>query len=149
MAKDIEAQPRPDRPARLWEWFEGPDFDRWFGGLRPFGGGRLRIEQKVTDEGLVIRGEMPGVDPEKDVDITIENGMLRIHAERSYEKKEEKEGRTRSEFEYGSFERTMRLPDGVDPDEIAASYKDGILEITVPYKVPSDKGSQKIAITKG
>jgi hypothetical protein len=71
---------------------------------------RSRSARRAEDDGRRSGGpaEIPGVDPEKDVDITIENGVRRIPAERSYQKKEENEGRTDSEFEYGSFERTMR-----------------------------------------
>jgi HSP20 family protein len=116
-------------------WFRGED--------------RLRIEQEMTDDSLVVRAEIPGVDPQKDIDITVENGMLRIHAERSYENKEEKEGRTRSEFRYGSFERTMRLPDDVKSDEVKATYKDGILEVTVPCRGAAERAPQKIEVTKG
>jgi HSP20 family protein len=147
MAKDIETT-RSERPARFWDLFDWPD--RWFEGVRPWftGGEPLRIEQELTDDTLVIRAEMPGIDPDKDVEITVSGGLLRIHAERKSETKEEHAGRTRSEFRYGSFERTVRVPEDVNVDDVKASYKDGILEVRVPYKVPSEAGPVRVAITR-
>jgi HSP20 family protein len=112
------------------------------------GEGTLRIEQEMTDDSMVIRAEMPGIDPDKDVDITLSNGVLRIHAERKSERKEEQAGRTRSEFRYGSFERTLRVPDEVNVDDIKASYKDGILEVRVPHKVPTEAQPAQIPVTR-
>jgi HSP20 family protein len=148
MATDIT--PRRDRPQRFWDWFESPELNRWFGGMRPwFGGeGQLRIEQEVGDDTLTVRAEIPGIDPDKDVDITLEGDVLRIRAERRSEKTEEVEGRTRSEFQYGSFERAIRVPKGVSADDIKASYKDGILEVDVPYKMPTEEQPRKVAIER-
>lgn len=139
MAKDVEPA-RPERPARFWDLFDWPD--RWFEGVRPWftGDDRLRIEQQMTDDTMVIRAEVPGINPEKDVDITLAHGVLRIRAERKSQTKKEQEGRTRSEFHYGSFERTLRVPDDVNADDIKASYKDGILEVRIPYKIPTEGG---------
>jgi HSP20 family protein len=147
MAKDIEPA-RAERPARLWDWFDWPD--RWFEGMRPWFGGedRLRIEQELTDDTMVIRAEMPGIDPDKDVEITVANGVLRIHAERRSEKKEEQAGRTRSEFRYGSFERTMRVPEDVKLDDIKASYKDGILEVRIPCKGETETEARRVPVTR-
>ena len=147
MAEDIEPV-RAERPARFWDVFDWPD--RWFDGMRPWftGEDRLRIEQEMTDDTLVIKAEMPGIDPDKDVEITLTNGVLRIHAERKSEKKEEKPGRTRSEFRYGSFQRALRVPEDVNVDDVKASYKDGILEVRVPYKTPTEAGAIRIAVTR-
>ena len=100
----------------LWEWLDAPDFARWFD-MRPFFGRfdsariePMRIEQELTDDTLIVRAELPGIDPEKDVDITLDEGVLRIKGERRSETKEEKEGSFRSEFRYGAFERALRVP---------------------------------------
>jgi HSP20 family protein len=148
MSKEVEVR-RAERPARLWDWFDTPDFGRWFG-LRPFFGfeDRLRIEEELTDDTMVVRAEMPGIDPDKDVEITVDEGMLHIKAERRSETKEEKEGRVRSEFHYGSYERTMRVPSETNVDDVTASYKDGILEVRVPYKVPTEAPPRKVAISR-
>jgi HSP20 family molecular chaperone IbpA len=82
----------------------------------------------VKDGNYEVRAEIPGVDPAKDVDITVCDGLLTIKAERS----EKKESNGRSEFSYGSFVRSVTLPAGADQDAIKASYDKGILTVTVP-----------------
>jgi HSP20 family protein len=91
---------------------------------------------------------MPGIDPEKDEDITLTHGLLRIHAERKSEKKVEKAGRTRSEFRYGSFERALRVPEDVNVDDVKASYKAGILEVRVPYEAPTEAGVIRVPVMR-
>jgi HSP20 family protein len=147
--KDIEMR-REEWPARVWDWFDVPELGRWFEGLRPWfrDEPRLRIEQELTEDSMVIRAEMPGIDPDKDVEITLDDGVLHIRAERKFESKEEKEGRTRSEFRYGAFERVVRVPKEVDVEDVKAAYKDGILEVRVPYKTPTEAPARKVAITR-
>lgn len=82
---------------------------------------------------LVVRVELPGVDPEK-VDVTLEDDVLRIRAERGGELPEGVEP-LRREFAYGTFEREVTLPEGIRADELTARYEAGILEVTVPYEV--------------
>jgi HSP20 family protein len=148
MDKDIEL--KRDEWPRLWDWFDTSDLSRWFEGLRPWfrEEDRLRIEQEVTDDTLVIRVEMPGIDPERDVDITLDDGVLRIRAERTAEAKDEAEGRMRSEFRYGSFERVVRVPRTVTVDDLEATYRDGILEVRIPYKVPTEAPPRKVPVTR-
>jgi HSP20 family protein len=81
---------------------------------------------------MVVRAEMPGIDPEKDVDITVSDHTLQLRAERREEKKTEEKGRYRSEFQYGSFLRRVELPVGATEKDVKASYKDGILEVRIP-----------------
>jgi HSP20 family protein len=90
----------------------------------------IRVEEFVQDGYFVVRAELPGVDPDKDVEIFLREGTLEIRAER----KEAANGKAghRSEFRYGSFERVIPLPTGVAEKDIKASYLDGILEIRVP-----------------
>lgn len=96
------------------------------------GPGLMRVEEILEDETLVIRAEMPGIDPEKDVDISVSDGFLHIHAEREERTEEERQNGYRSEFRYGTFERSLELPEGTVESDITASYKDGILEVRVP-----------------
>lgn len=116
-------------PFRMPEVF-GPRFADRFG----FGheGELIRIEEAVDGDGLTIRAELPGLDPDEDVEVTVDDGRLTISAERRQETKEEDEGRVRSEFRYGSYRRTVSLPPGADSDAITATYDDGILVIRVP-----------------
>lgn len=88
---------------------------------------------------LVIRAELPGIDP-KDVDISVTGNQLRIRGEKKAEQKYGDEDYFMHEIGLGEFERTMTLPEGVNTEEIHASYVKGILEITMPAKeVPKPK----------
>ncbi len=87
----------------------------------------MRVEEFRRDGSLVIRAELPGFDPEKDIDISITDGVLTIEASRE----EREESEVRSEFHYGRFARSLTLPQGVDETSVAATYGDGILEVTV------------------
>ncbi|MGZ4509757.1 MAG: Hsp20/alpha crystallin family protein [Mycobacterium sp.] len=105
-----------------------------FAGIRPLFDTRLmRLEDEMVDGRYEVRAEMPGIDPAKDVDITVRNGQLTIKAERS----EKKEFDGRSEFSYGSFVRTLSLPAGADEDDIKATYDKGILTVSVGVSEPS------------
>lgn len=131
--------PAPQRPRsffpELSDLFEG--FPSW-ATLRPaFGSHVIRVEDEMKDGNYEIRAEIPGVDPAKDVDITVRDGLLTIKAERS----EKKESEGRSEFSYGSFARSVTLPRGADEDAITASYDKGILTVTVP--VAAEKAAEK------
>ncbi|GAA2865052.1 Hsp20/alpha crystallin family protein [Pseudonocardia halophobica] len=115
-------------------------FDEWFRSLpvrRPFGldwtGEELiRVDEYRDGDTQVIKADLPGIDPTKDVEITAAEGMLRIKAERRIEQDREDKGYTRHEIRYGSMTRTLPLPEGVSEGDITASYKDGILEVRVP-----------------
>jgi HSP20 family protein len=97
-----------------------------------------------------VRAELAGIDPDKDVEITVKDGMLQITAERRVEEKTEDKGYTRHELRYGSFSRALPLPEGASESDIKATYKDGILEIRVPVTEPVAAAEPtKIAVTKG
>ena len=68
------------------------------------------------------------------VDITIGDGRLHIHAERRAEKTTDDKSGYKSEFQYGSFERSMRMPPGATESDVTASYKDGILTVRIPQR---------------
>ena len=97
---------------------------------------------------LVVKAELPGIDPEKDVDITVQDGYLVLSGERRAEHETEGKSFYRVESSYGSFRRAVALPDGVKPDEIEASYTDGILEIVVPKAVEL-QAPKKVQIRAG
>jgi HSP20 family protein len=119
----------------LSEFFAG--FPAFTGLLPIFDTHLLRVEDLMKDGRYELRAELPGIDPAKDVDVTVHNGQLTIKAERS------KETRTngRSEFMYGSFARSIALPVGADEDDITATYDKGILTVTVP--VPETEQVEK------
>jgi HSP20 family protein len=130
--------------------FDG-DFARFFDrlGWPTWGEDHLRIEESMEDGTLVVRAEVPGVDPDKDVDVTVEGGYLMIRAERRDERSDKSDRGFRTEFRYGSFARTLRLPEGVTADDVAASYKDGMLEVRVTMPAaPEGPTSRKVAVTR-
>jgi HSP20 family molecular chaperone IbpA len=98
----------------------------------------IRVEDRITDKEYVVRAELPGVDPEKDVQITVDHGMLTVRAER----REEEKGANRSEFRYGMLHRSVRLPANADEEKITASYRKGVLEVSVPLTAPEPAGRQ-------
>jgi len=101
------------------------------------------VDISETDDQVIIRAEVPGLD-KKDISITLSEGLLTIQGEKKQEKEEEKENYRFVERRYGSFSRSLRVPEGVDADKIEASYKDGVLKVAIP-KSESEK-SRKIEI---
>jgi HSP20 family protein len=89
------------------------------------------VDVKEEADRFVIHADIPGVKPE-DIDVHMEHGMLTIKGQRESEKKEEREGYKRIERSRGSFYRRFSLPDTADADKIAASSKDGVLEVIIP-----------------
>jgi HSP20 family protein len=98
---------------------------------------RPTCDIKETDGAVLVHAELPGV-PKEQIKVDFENGVLTISGERKYEKKDEKEHFHRVERSYGSFSRSFPIGDKVDPSQIKANFKDGVLEVTVP-KPPSPK----------
>jgi HSP20 family protein len=109
----------------------------------------LRLEEFTEEGALVIRAELPGIDPEKDVEISIEDGMLHIGAERRDESSTEERDYVRKEIRYGAFHRDLAIPKGVVETDVKATYKDGILEVRVPTPTGGSGASmRRIPITK-
>lgn len=106
----------------------------------------IRVDEFQEDDTLVIRAELAGIDPEKDVEVTVAEGMLRIHAERRQEEKTEREGYLRQELRQGTFSRSLPLPKGVTEADITASYKQGILEIRVPMPKVTEPETTKVPV---
>jgi HSP20 family protein len=113
----------------MTDWFE-VDFPRPLPAIR--------FEDKVSDKEYVLRAELPGLEPDKDVQITTLHGVLTVKAER----REEEKGLNRTEFRYGALQRSIRLPANADEKAIKATYRNGILEITVPLTAPQTAGHQ-------
>jgi len=102
------------------------------------------VDVRETDEAYLLSAELPGLTKD-DIQITFENGVLRLSGERRFEKDEQKDNYHRIERAYGSFNRSFTLGSGVDPSKVNAAFKDGVLTITVP-KTPETK-PRKIAIS--
>jgi HSP20 family protein len=93
-------------------------------GLTPY----VRVEDFVEGDVYVLRAELPGIDPGKDVQVCVDDDILTIRGER----REQQRDREHEEFHYGSFARSLRLPAGSKTEEISAGYADGVLELRVP-----------------
>lgn len=108
-------------------------------GLAPY----VRVEDFTEDDTYVLRAEMPGIDPEKDVTLDIQDDVLTIRGER----REEEHTKGHHELHYGAFARSVRLPRDVDPDAVQATYTDGVLEVRVPSR-QSGQEPKRIQVTR-
>jgi len=102
----------------------------------------MRLEAGMQDGHYVVRAEIPGIDPVKDVDITVRDGQLTIKAERT----EKKEANGRSEFRYGSFVRSVTLPAGANEEDIKATYDKGILTVSVAVPQQAAPAEEHVAV---
>src|SRR3954454_7048609 len=96
-----------------------------------------------TDDSFVLKADLPGLD-EKDVKIEVEDGVLTVSGERKAEHEEKREGYYRVERAFGSFGRSLTLPQGVSAEAIAADFTDGVLEVRIPK--PEEKRPHRVAI---
>lgn len=128
------------RPLMVW-----PD---WLNVFEPIRGlfDDVRVEQFTEGDELVVRAELPGVDPEKDVEIAVDHGRLTLSCERQDQTESDGRGHVRSEFRYGSFRRSLSLPPGADENDVKATYADGILTIRMPFKQAA--AGTKIPVTR-
>jgi HSP20 family protein len=92
------------------------------------------VESYAKDGNLHVRVALPGVDP-KDVEVTVSDDYLVIRGERKGKTEEKGSGRYVREFAYGAFERTLALPEGIDPGKVQAKFANGMLDLTVPAPV--------------
>lgn len=106
-----------------------------------------QIDLFEKDGNIVVRADLPGVQKDQ-VQLRLEDDILYVSGERKDERKEEREGYFHSERSYGSFQRAIQLPTGVDPDQVQASFDNGVLEVKVPMPVQAARGRQ-IAIGEG
>lgn len=128
----------------------------------------IRVEEFREGDMTVVRAELPGIDPERDVEVVVADGMLRIHAERTQRTTTPDTGKDtgttgkdageetgtkdrehfRSEFRYGAFTRVLPLPPGASDTDVTATYTDGILEVRVPTRTDADR-TKKVTVTRG
>lgn len=128
-------------PRPLWpdDRFDRIIRDMFTGGLRPAERWPMQVEEYVEDGHCVIRLEIPGIDPDKDVDVEVGGGAVHVTARREERTKEDRPDAYRSEFRYGSFERYIPLPDGATESDVTATYRDGILEVRLPVAPAAEK----------
>jgi HSP20 family protein len=103
------------------------------------------VDVSETDKAYEIAAELPGMD-EKDIEVKVVDGSLTIKGEKQEEKEEKKKDYYLSERRFGSFERRFEVPEGVDADKIEASFKKGVLTVTLPKKPEAQKPGKKIEV---
>jgi HSP20 family protein len=106
------------------------------------------VDVAESANGYEITAELPGID-EKNVEVKYADGTLTIKGEKKDEKEEKKENYYLSERNYGAFQRSFRVPDGVDASKIEASFKNGVLTLTLPKTQEAQKEEKRIEIKQG
>jgi HSP20 family protein len=104
---------------------------------------RPAIESYVDGDKFTVRMELPGIDPKK-VDIKVIGGVLTVRGSREQKSETKKNDFYRREIRYGSFERSMSLPEGIKADDLKATYRDGILELTAT--MPKEAAPKEVKI---
>jgi HSP20 family protein len=119
--------------------------DRMFGEMAT-GGERWKLALDVVerDDAYVVRADVPGLKPEE-VKIDVEDNLLTISGEHEESEEERKDNYVRRERRYGSFSRSLNLPKGVTADQIEATSKDGVVEISIPK--PKQEEPKAVSIT--
>lgn len=157
----------PTKQPAMWPGANFGDFrkqmddlvDNFFG--RPFGirtGGDIAfpngngmitpaVDVSENDKAITLTAELPGME-DKDVDLTVRDGVMTLKGEKKYEHKEEKEDTHVMERRYGAFQRIMTLPDSVDEARIEAKFDKGVLTVTMPKTTEAKAKAHKIAIGK-
>ena len=125
-------------------------FDRFFGGAglpNVFGGGDFAplVDVAETEEEVVVKAEIPGIEA-KDLDITMLGDTLTIKGEKRSEKEEKDKNFHRIERSYGSFSRSVEVPSSVDPENVSADYKDGVLTIRLTKREEEKGKSIKVDV---
>ncbi len=105
------------------------------------------LEMSETDKAYKITAEIPGIDPDH-VDVTFEDGLLRIAGEKKQEREENERGYRLSERSYGAFERLIELPATADPTKIDANFKNGVLTVTVAKNGEEQRNVRRITVAK-
>jgi HSP20 family protein len=116
---------------------------RWIGGFESF----PAVDIIENEKDFRVRAELAGMQPE-DVEVNVTDGFLTIRGEKQEEKEEKDENYLRRETSYGSFQRTIALPDTASTEKAEASFKNGVLSIDVPKKAEAIQKPKKLQIKK-
>jgi HSP20 family protein len=128
----------------LTRWFDDIDtwFDTGFFTELPERMWRPAIDVEEKDGTYLVRADLPGM-KKKDIHVELRDGYLTLRGERNSEHEENRDNYHRIERTHGTFERSLRLPEGVTEKDIHAKYKDGVLELTIPApKVEEQKTTE-------
>ena len=136
-----------DEMDRMFERFEH-GWPRWPALFRRNGDFAVPdLDVRENTNSFVVEAELPGVD-EKDISVTLANGVLTIKGEKKHEKEEKGESYYLTERSFGSFERAIRLPETVDDAKIEAKFDKGVLKVTAAKKPEAVKADRKIEIKR-
>jgi HSP20 family protein len=133
-------------------WFG--DTDRWLDDFFRVPAARAKggnssfypsVDIAEDDKKIVLKTDLPGVE-EKDIEVTVDDGTLTLSGERKFEKETKEENFHRVERRFGSFSRSFALPENVDADNVSASYKKGVLEVTLPKTESKEKKVKVVAV---
>ena len=105
------------------------------------------IDIRETESELVVEAELPGLD-EKDVSVTLNEGVLTLQGEKKSEREEKKDDYHLMERSYGSFQRSFRVSDSIDADNVKATFDKGVLKVTMPKRAEAVKTQKRIPIGK-
>jgi HSP20 family protein len=125
-----------DRLSRMWgrtPFAAAGEVEEW----------SVPLDMREQDGQVIVEASVPGIKPE-DIDVSVEDGTLTIKGETKSETEEKKEGYLLKERRAGSFYRSVRLPESVDPAKATSSYADGVLRVTMPKK--PEKQAKKIKV---
>ena len=162
MADDVTGKGQGGRlPSRYMDPFQAFRgevdrlFDDFLGGMPTFPSLRQSsvaaqvltpaLDVKETEKELVVTADLPGID-EKDVNLTLQDGVLTMRGEKKSERKDERENFHLVERSHGSFQRSIRLPETIDEDKVEAHFDKGVLTVTLPKRPEMVKAEKKIAI---
>jgi HSP20 family protein len=106
------------------------------------------LDVKENEKEIVVKADLPGMD-EKDINLTIHNGVLSLRGEKKSEHTDERENYHVMERSYGSFQRSIRLPDTIDEDKAEARFDKGVLTISLPKRPETVSAQKKIQIKGG
>ena len=106
----------------------------------------MKFDVAEGEDAIEISAEMPGIE-DKDLDLSVSDGVLTIKGEKKAETEKTDKNYYLSERRYGSFQRSFRLPDSVDPDKIEAKFDKGVLSLTLPKHAEARERTKKISIS--
>jgi HSP20 family protein len=164
----VQSEKPSSRVPQQWEPFERlrremdrlfDDFTGGFWGRSLFAPSALRrgestfagmpaVDVAETDKAYEIAAELPGME-ERNIEVKLANGILSIKGEKQEETEEKDKNYYRRERSFGSFERNFQIPDAVEADKIEASFKNGVLSVTLPKKAEAQRQAKTIEVKAG
>lgn len=108
----------------------------------------LRVDVAETDTDIQVTTDLPGMD-EADIDVSLDDDVLRIRAEKKSEEQSKDKTWHVVERSYGTFERAIRVPHGIDPDSVTAKFNKGVLTVSLPKPAAAEEKAKKITVKAG